>query len=129
MGTKHLKHILTTGDKIVIVVLLFISLAGFPFVKAMTKAGTLVRIEADGKLYKILPLHEADTLSVPGPLGETIVVIHDGTVHVSESPCRNKVCINSGHISLSGELIACIPNKVVVQISGDEQAGYDAVTQ
>jgi hypothetical protein len=39
------------------------------------------------------------------------------------------VCINSGHISLAGELIACIPNKVVIYIIGDEQADYDAVTQ
>ncbi|MCP4398607.1 MAG: NusG domain II-containing protein [bacterium] len=129
MDTRHLKHILTTGDKIVIGVLLLISLAGFPLVRAMMKAGNLVRIEAEGALYKILSLHEAQTLSVPGPLGDTLVVIHDGEVHVSESPCRHKICIKSGHISLAGELIACVPNKVVLRIVGDEKADYDAVTQ
>ena len=129
MDAKQLTHILTTGDKIVIGVLLFISLAGFPLVRALSKTASTVRIEADGKLYKVLSLHEEQTLSVPGPLGETLIVIHDGKVHVSASPCRNKICVNSGHISRSGELIACVPNKVVIQILGDEEAGYDAVTQ
>ena len=129
MDVRPLKHILTTGDKLVIGLLLLISLAGFPLIRAMTKAGNRVEIHAEGKLYKVLSLHENHSLAVPGPLGETLVVIHGGEVHIAESPCRNKICINSGHISMAGELLACAPNKVVVRIIGDEKADYDAITQ
>lgn len=124
-----MRQYLTVGDKILIGSLLLLSLASFPLVRAMTKAGNAVQIETDGKMYKIISLHKAQTLAVPGPLGDTFVIIHDGEVHVSESPCPNKICIKTGHISLSGQIIACVPNEVVVRVTGTQDAEYDAVTQ
>ncbi|PID58323.1 hypothetical protein CSB45_04450 [candidate division KSB3 bacterium] len=129
MNTTRLAQILTTGDKIVIAVLLSISLAGFPLLSRVGKTGNTVQIEVNGTHSALLSLAENQTLAVPGPLGETLLTIHDGHVHVTESPCRNKICIHSGRISRSGEIIACVPNKVVIQILGDKTADYDAVTQ
>ncbi|PIE35893.1 hypothetical protein CSA56_02275 [candidate division KSB3 bacterium] len=129
MGSMNLKAYLTVGDNILIGALLVLSLAGFPLVRSMTKAGNLVQIETDGKVYRVVSLHEDQALVVPGPLGETSVIIHDGEVYVSESPCRNKICIKTGHISLAGQMIACVPNKAVVRITGEQEAGYDAITQ
>ncbi len=129
MKTTSFKQILTTGDKILIGVLLILSLASFPLIRMTAQPGSLVQIEADGKLFCTASLHEKHTFAVPGPLGKTMVIIHDGEVYVPESPCLNKICIKTGHISLAGEMIACVPNKVVVRITGEQETGYDAVTQ
>ena len=126
---KQLKKILTFGDIMLIGVLCVLSLASIPLFRMMTPPGTTVRIEADGKLFATAALSKNRTIAVPGPLGTTVVEIHDGHVHVAESPCSNKLCVKTGRIHLTGQLIACLPNKVVVRIVGNDDAPYDALTQ
>jgi hypothetical protein len=58
-----------------------------------------------------------------GPIGETSIVISNGSVHVHDSDCRNKVCISAGSISKVGQWIVCLPNNVFVMIEG--QIGKD----
>jgi hypothetical protein len=95
----------------------------------MTKGGDTVQIEVNGAVYTVVPLHTNQSFSVPGALGNTIVVVQDGEVFVTESPCRAKICIRTGHISHNGQLIVCVPNKVVVRVTGEEKPEYDAITQ
>ncbi|GAK48874.1 hypothetical protein U14_00085 [Candidatus Moduliflexus flocculans] len=126
---KRLKDILTIGDIILIGALCVFSFASIPLFRVLTPPGTTVRIETDGKLFATAALSKNQTFAVPGPLGTTIVEIHDGHVHVAESPCSNKLCVKTGRIHLTGQLIACLPNKVVVRIVGNDDAPYDALTQ
>ena len=72
----------------------------------------------------IYPLDQDRELRVAGPLGESVVVIEDGTVRFIESPCRDKVCISAGRLSHSGDWSACLPNRVFVSVSG--AAGPDS---
>ncbi len=55
------------------------------------------------------------TLEIEGPLGKTMVHIHQGKVWVSESPCPDKTCIKMGKIPDNGGFIACLPNKVILR--------------
>lgn len=123
----HLR--LTLGDKILIGCLLLLSLASYPLFRTLMTAGSQVQIETDGNIFQVFPLDSEQTIAVPGPLGTTYVVIHDGAVHVSASPCHGKICVNTGEISYAGQLIVCVPNKVVVRVTGKEELPYDAMTQ
>ncbi len=129
MNAASIYRALTFGDKVLICGLLFLSLASYPFVKNVTREGSFVQIEVDGKVYNVVSLHTDQTFEVPGPLGNTFVVIQDGEVHVSESPCRAKICVRTGEIFHAGQLIVCVPNKVVVRVIGEEDSPYDAVTR
>jgi hypothetical protein len=57
--------------------------------------------------------------------GKISVEIKGGKVRVGESDCPSKTCVARGEISSAGETIVCLPNDLVVRISGDE---IDAVT-
>ena len=60
-----------------------------------------------------------------------VVVIKDGKVSVTEASCKNQVCVKHSEISLSGESIVCLPNRLIVRIEGgsdEEGGGYDTVT-
>jgi hypothetical protein len=77
----------------------------------------------------IAPLNKEATYEVPGPLGITVVHIHDGKVAIEVSPCRNKICVLSGAISSPGQWVACLPNQVFVRITSgesDDEGGVDA---
>ena len=75
----------------------------------------------------IYPLDTDTTFGVTGPLGETVMVIDDGSVAIVESPCKNKICIASGALAHTGDWAACLPNGVMVHILGDSEGGIDAV--
>jgi hypothetical protein len=118
---------ITPADSILIVSLFAISVIWFAALLISAERGGVVDIHNARGLYKELSLNENIAVSVPGPLGDSVVQIEDGTVVMLSSPCPNKVCIHTGKIKYSGESIICIPNKVFVLIRA-EKADFDAVT-
>lgn len=48
--------------------------------------------------------------------GYNTVHIEDGKVWIHEASCPDKICLNQGKISNDGEIIVCLPNKMMVQI-------------
>ncbi len=57
--------------------------------------------------------------------GKIKVEIKGGKVRVSESDCPSHTCVARGYVSNAGETIVCLPNDLVVRVSGEE---IDAVT-
>jgi len=85
-----------------------------------------VRISANGQRDITLPLSVERRLRVSGPLGDSVIEIHDGRVRFVSSPCRGKQCVHSGWLSHSGELAACLPNGVMVSVIGRERR-FDSI--
>ena len=76
----------------------------------------------------IYPLQSDSTFSIPGILGSMEIEIYKGEVRVLASPCREKICIQTGSISRTGAWIACVPNRVFLEIEGrgDDETDTDA---
>lgn len=54
-------------------------------------------------------------------------VFEDGSICFEISDCPDKVCINSGRLSKTGEHAACLPNSLILKIvSGDDSNADDA---
>lgn len=113
------KHILRFGD--IIAIALVIALLALSLVIVAKGAGSsLVSISfKDGE--SLYSLSEDRTVNVPGPLGFTVVQIKDGAASVLESPCPNHTCMLDGAISEPGAVIACLPNRVMVTITGQRE--------
>lgn len=80
-----------------------------------------VNIEVDGKPYKKVPLNNhTEKIKVKTKLGTNIIDIANGKVHIEEADCPDKICIKDGFISKPGQILVCLPNKVVVQIIGQD---------
>jgi len=76
-----------------------------------------VKISSQGGDY-IYPLKDERRLQIEGPLGVTVVHIHDGSVQIEDSPCPNRTCVAAGAISRPGQWVACMPNQVFISIEG-----------
>ena len=86
-----------------------------------------LEVQTDAGVW-VYPLTATRTIEAPGPLGVTDVQVRAMTgkptqVWVSDSPCKNKICIEMGKISQVGQWVACLPNHVFVRISGTPTAG------
>ena len=118
---------ITKSDKILIAIVLVVNLLSVPFIFAVQKEGVDVIVEADNKLIGKYSLKKNQLISTLGPLGITDIEIKDGQARIAQSPCLHKVCIKMGWIKHSGTIAACVPNKVVIRVAGENLNGMDAV--
>ena len=70
-------------------------------------------------------------VTVPGPLGISIIELEDEKARFLSSPCANQICIASGAVQRRAQWIACLPNAVLVRVEGSAgqrvEAEIDAV--
>lgn len=88
------------------------------------------RIVLDNELVAELPLSalsETVTLDVPGARYPITVEAEQGRVRVSHSACPSQDCVHTGWVSRSGGQIICLPNRLVITVTGGG-ADADAVT-
>ena len=114
--------ILGKRDMILTAAILLIAAAvfGFNYVSHRTPADT-AQISVDGKVVEILDLSKDTELTVTSPGGGTNhLIVKDGEIWCSEASCPDKVCVHQGKKHLSSDTIVCLPNKMVVTITGKE---------
>ena len=88
------------------------------------------RIVLDNELVAELPLStltQSVTLDVPGARYPITVEAQQGRVRVSHSDCPSQDCVHTGWVSRPGGQIICLPNRLVITVSG-AGADADAVT-
>ncbi|MEW6095675.1 MAG: NusG domain II-containing protein [bacterium] len=106
---------LTFADKILIgVILLAIGISTWWIFKG-TK-GEIVEIQTPDEVKIVSLSSKPQTIFAHGRLGTTTIEIKGKKVRVVNSPCPQKICIKMGWKNKNGEIIACVPNKVVVKI-------------
>ena len=104
-----------------VIILLFLVLTGFSTFKAYVKPQYTIQVMVQGQTQSwIFPLDAEETISVRGPLGNTIVKIHGSEVWVESSPCDNQTCVAMGHARSRGDWVACLPNAVYFIIEGSD---------
>jgi len=121
MAMKDLWQRTTWLDRLVVLLLLGAALLGIAALRNLATGSWLV-VEQEGKVVYRAPLSEERRITLPGPLGETVVEIKQGRVCVVDSPCPEKVCIGMGTIARSGEIVACVPNRLVLTIRGNDRS-------
>ncbi|HKI61008.1 MAG TPA: NusG domain II-containing protein [Mariprofundaceae bacterium] len=71
------------------------------------------------------PVHFA----AEGDLGISEIVIDASGVRMTASPCASQRCVLSGTHRHAGDLIACVPNRILVTIRGSRDNNLDAVVE
>ncbi len=87
---------------------------------------TVLRIQSAGTAANTTPLAPDRQIQVPGPMGESTIEIRAGQARFLESPCPGKVCVHSGWLSEAGQLAACLPNRISIQLLGSRPR-FDAI--
>ncbi|ADL07501.1 NusG domain II-containing protein [Thermosediminibacter oceani] len=125
---------LTRGDKILIASVLVFAVAIFTGFQIYGFGGgrTYAVIEVDGRQYQKISLGSDGPklqLKVPGVLGELIIEVDRDRVRVVSADCPDKDCIRQGWASRPGQMLVCLPNRVVVKIESEKSPeGPDVVS-
>lgn len=121
----------TTGlDRLLAATLLAATLASFALVGRAPVGARLV-VERDGAVIFTAPLQSDRQVRLQGRLGAALLEIRGGRACFREATCPNRVCIGMGEVTRSGELLACVPNGLLVRIEGPApgEQGYDLLSR
>ena len=124
------------GDKIAFIILLIvviITLCGASIYKNAVKGSERIAvIKRAGTVLKTIDLNKVVkpqefTLKTDKGNYNTIAVKPNG-IGIIDADCPNKECVKSGWISKPGEMIVCLPYKLVISIEGEENKEIDGGT-
>ena len=103
---------------------------GFLLLQLTREAGSQVEIAQNGVILYTLPLSENQEISIPSGDGEgyNIVTIQGGKVQVTAASCPDQVCVKRGATHYTADPIVCLPNKLVITVTGAAAAELDGVT-
>lgn len=121
------------GDHIVIGFVLI--LAAFFFIYNNTLKSSdydqkVVRISIDNELYREITLVDGthETITVDNAYGYNLIQLNDQKVWIEDADCPDKLCVLNGAITNPGEILVCLPHKLVVEIIGTTINEVDEVS-
>lgn len=94
--------------------------------------GTVATVKQDGEVVWEIDLSTLTgpvTFEVEGQDGQwNQITAEPGRIRVEHASCPDQICVHQGWISDSSIPIVCLPNKLVIEISGEE-AQVDAAVK
>ena len=86
--------------------------------KAVTDGHAMkVVIQIDGKRVHTMELDkDAEYRAETADGNYNTVVVKDQSVRVEEADCKNQICVKTGAIHFPGEVIACMPHRMMIYI-------------
>lgn len=101
------------ADIILFIGLLLISMSLlFYFILLPKQSGNTLVITQNGNEIERISLSEDKTIVI----GENKVIIKDSKAYMEYAVCPDKVCVNQGQISKVGEVIVCLPQKIILEV-------------
>ena len=116
---------------IALIVLLFIFACSFYFIfNGRGDPGLYVTVRVGGAAYERLSISEDAELEIRLADGRhsNTLEIKDGKAAMIHADCPDGLCLKHGQIERAGEIIACLPNRVIIEVSGADSE-YDAVVR
>ena len=89
----------------------------------------IINISVNNQLYQTydFSLETSESVNLVTEFGHNQIEINNGEVWISDADCHNKVCILDGNISIPGEILVCLPNKLIIEVEGTKITDVDEV--
>ena len=88
-------------------------------------AADSVRINADGALWREVPLLSDSRLEFNEAGRYNAIVIENASVRVEDANCPDKLCVKQGAISDPRTVIVCLPNKLSIRLAKTAPGGAE----
>ncbi|MFW2490087.1 NusG domain II-containing protein [Clostridium chromiireducens] len=85
--------------------------------------GICAEITVDGKISKTIALSEHrgdEQIDIKTPYGHNTVEIKDKSIKIVDADCKDKICMHSDFISEPGQIIVCLPHKLMIEIKSTD---------
>jgi hypothetical protein len=113
-------------DGIILVAVFAVGLAAFFLMNhtggSADSPGKYAEVYVKNELVETISLSGDRLIEVENPDGYNLLQVKDGRIRMVEADCHSQTCVHLGAQSLPGQTIVCLPNRVVVKITGASDA-------
>ncbi|MFA6851168.1 MAG: NusG domain II-containing protein [Selenomonadaceae bacterium] len=91
---------------------------------------TYAEITLNGRLYKTVPLsshHGITEFTITTEQGINVVEIKDAAIAIIDADCPDHICINMGFIEKPGQIIVCLPHKLMIEVKTNGTTNKDDI--
>ncbi len=121
---------MTIADRVVCVAIFATSLAAAFGARAVSAdPGARAAVIVGGVEQVVLPLAEEGSATFAGRAGPVTIEVRDGAVAVTQSTCPHRACIGMGWKHRTGDVIACVPNELLVRVLDGASGAPDAIAR
>lgn len=124
-----MKPMLKIGDYFLIALLVLGMVASLFIKHFLQTPGEWLLVEVAGQEVRRIKLTDNKSFTIRGKIGDTTIMIQDRKAWIAESPCPFHVCEHMGKIEYQGSMVVCVPNEVLIRISGPDKNQLDGITR
>lgn len=125
---RHLLGVMTVADRTLLATLFGVGTLSLMLVQPDTRSGETATVYVSNRLVAQLSLAADGDYHVAGASGPVDLRVADHSVRVLHSRCPEKICMRQGTIAHRGEVIVCVPNRLLISIEGRPVNAFDATT-
>ena len=107
-------------DICLIIAIALVGLCLLLFSGSKAVPGSVVGVEVDGKKVADYSLSSDGVYVLNG--GTNTLEIRDGKARIVDADCPNMHCVRQGWIGSEGQSIVCLPNRLIVSITGSDRS-------
>lgn len=126
MIMKNHKFISKKDGYLLLAVVCFCSILLAILLLHKTPGDTLV-ITIDGAVYGTYDLSINQTIPINRNNDQNTVSVENGVVSMEKANCPDQYCVHHASIKSEGELIVCLPHKLVLEIVGNHSGNSDTI--
>lgn len=121
---------LTKGDKVLVIVLIMFSILFAYYMSTVNNnlEKKYVSIQINGKEIKTIDFSDdiiGETYVLETEFGRNVLQFGDEEVRIIEASCPDQLCVKQGKIGKVGQLLVCLPNRLVVEIKANDSEHDD----
>jgi len=111
------------ADILLSAVLLIIGMGSMFLLRSDADENSVVAVTVDGQEYARYSLLKDRTERIETEYGYNLLTIEGGKAKITDADCKNRDCLSFGYISREGEIIVCLPHRLMVKIVSSETGG------
>ena len=117
-------------DIVIIVVLIissFIPYFIYSSVASKNNKDLYATIKVNGNVHNTidLPATSEEKFIIQTENGTNTILVNNNEINIVHADCKDKLCVKQGSISKIGKTLICLPNKLIIEIKGDEYDSSD----
>lgn len=118
------------GDFIIFLTIIVVAITCMIPFRKIQNDNLICEISVDNKIIHSFKLNNnfKQVIEINENKKNCTIIIENNCVWFSKSNCPDKVCIKSGKLTHSNQIVACVPNKVIVKIIGNNDK-IDAIVK
>lgn len=84
-------------------------------------------IKVDGEIHNTidLPTTSEEKFIIQTENGTNTILVNNNEINIVHADCKDELCVKQGSISKIGKTLICLPNKLIIEIKGDEYDSSD----